>query len=292
VYATHCLDVDVTTADASIAAGDVFALRHRLEGLNAASFGFGHSGTRSVTLSFWVKSTKTGTFCISLTNSASDRCYIAEYTVSVSNTWEKKTLTIPVDTTGTWLYDTGIGLQVAFVLAAGATYQGVAGWQGGSFAWATSNQVNALDSTANNFKIALVQLEAGSVATPFETRPYGTELALCQRYYEKSFPMATAPATNTASGSAVIVPQIAGASAGVRPACLLFKVAKRAPPSTTTCYNPNAANNQMRNSTIGADWSATSFSATENYIYTYGVSPAASASTNDCIFHWTADSEL
>jgi len=183
VFTQHCLHVDVTTADATIAAAQYYLVTQKIEGLNAASFGFGQAGTRYVTLSFWHKHTKTGTYCVSLANSAADRCYIAEYTQDVTDTWEQATVTLAVDTSGTWLYDTGVGLRIYFSVAMGSNFHTTANtWTAGNL-YATSNQVNALDSTANNFKIALVQLEAGSVATPFETRPYGTELALCQRYY-------------------------------------------------------------------------------------------------------------
>jgi hypothetical protein len=184
LFTQHCLHIDVTTADVSIGAGEFAVIQHRIEGLNAASFGFGQSGTRSITLSFWHKHTKTGTHCVSFRNSGNDRSYVAEYTQDVSDTWEQAVVTLSVDTTGTWLYDTGMGLNVSFCLAAGSTFQTSANtWTTGSFL-ATANQVNNLDSTANNFKIALVQLEAGSTATAFEARSVGQELALCQRYYQ------------------------------------------------------------------------------------------------------------
>ena len=184
LFTQHCLHFAVTTADAAIGAEQYYVVYQNIEGYNAASFGFGQAGTRYVTLSFWVKSSLTGVHCVSITNSAGSRSYVAEYTVSVADTWEKKTITIPVDTSGTWLYDSGIGLQVRFALAAGSTYQTTAStWAAGNFL-ATSSQVNLLGSTAYNFKIALVQLEAGSVATPFETRPIGIEQSLCKRYYQ------------------------------------------------------------------------------------------------------------
>jgi hypothetical protein len=181
-FTQHCLHIDVTTADASIAATDQMNLSQIIEGFNAAPFGFGQAGTRYVTLSFWVKGAKTGIHCVSLINSASDRSYVKEYTINVADTWERKILTFPVDTSGTWLYDTGSGLRVRFSLAAGSNFHTTADtWAAGNF-MATSNQVNELDNTANNFKIALVQLEAGTVATPFEARSVGEELALCRRY--------------------------------------------------------------------------------------------------------------
>lgn len=184
VYTQHCLHVDVTSADASLAAGDIYNVQQRLEGLNAASFGFGQAGTRFITLSFWHKHTKTGVSCISLENSVADRVYVAEYTQDVSDTWEQAVITIPVDMIGTWLYVSGIGIRLKFSLGAGSNFQGTANtWQTLGIG-CTASQVNHLDNVANNFKIALVQLEAGDKATAFETRDVGSELALCQRYYE------------------------------------------------------------------------------------------------------------
>lgn len=186
LFTQHCLHVDVTTADASIAASDVYEITQRLEGYSVAPFGFGQAGTRYVTLSFWVKSAKTGIHCVALVNSAADRSYVKEYTVNAADTWEKKTLTFPIDTTGTWLYENGVGLRIKFTLAAGADWQTTAdNWAAGHYT-ATANQVNELDSTANNFKIALVQLEAGEVATPFESRSYGQELTLSLRYCRRA----------------------------------------------------------------------------------------------------------
>ena len=180
------LKVDVTTADTSIAAGDYSHIRQSIEGYNVRDL-IGNT----FTLSFWVKSPKAGVHCISFANlgaaSISDRSYIKEYTISAANTWEYKTITVTggLITAGTWNWTNGIGLEVSFVLAAGTTFQTTAdAWQTGNFL-ATANQVNVMDNTANDFFLTGVQLEPGTVATPFEQRLIGTELALCQRYFYK-----------------------------------------------------------------------------------------------------------
>lgn len=179
----NSLRVAVTTADASIAAGDLYVTTQIIEGYNVRDL-IG----RTFTLSFWVRSSKTGTHCVAFANDGSNRSYIAEYTISAANTWEFKTVTVSggLITAGTWDWTSGRGLKVRFALAAGSTYQSTANaWQTGNF-FATSNQVNCLDTIGNIFAITGVQLEPGGVATTFEQRPYGMELALCQRYYEKT----------------------------------------------------------------------------------------------------------
>jgi hypothetical protein len=187
VFTQHCLHADVTTFDNSISTSQYEAIAQKIEGLNVARFGFGQSGTRYVTLSFYHKHTKTGTNCVSFQNQAANRSYIAEYTQSVSDTWEKAIITIPVDTTGTWLYTNDIGLRVHFVLAVGTSLQTTTNsWQSVN-ALASSSQVNNLDSTSNNFKIALVQLEAGDVSTQFDAlqQDVGKVLSQCLRYYNR-----------------------------------------------------------------------------------------------------------
>lgn len=178
-YTDACFDIQVTTVDSSIAASDSCVITNNVEG-----YSFRSLAQRAMVLSFWVKAYKTGIYCVSLTNSATDRTYVAEYTISQSGTWEKKVILVPASpSAGTWNYTNGCGLRVRFALSAGSTYQTTAGiWQTGNYL-ATSNQVNATDSTSNYFRLALVQLEAGSTATPFENRHWAQELALCQRYY-------------------------------------------------------------------------------------------------------------
>jgi hypothetical protein len=177
----NSLRVAVTTADATIAAGDTCFISQRIEGYNVRDL-IG----RTFTLRFRVRSSKTGVHCIAFRNSGLNRSYVAEYTVSAANTWESKTITLTggLITAGTWDWTNGTGLEVCFVLAAGSTFQTTAGaWQTGNFL-DTANQVNCLDTIGNIFAITGVQLEPGGVAAPFEHRPIGVELYLCYRYFQ------------------------------------------------------------------------------------------------------------
>jgi hypothetical protein len=175
--------VTTTTADATLTTTQRISFFQLIEGTNVSDLGFGTANAKTVTLSFWVRSSLTGTFAGSLQNSAANRSYPFTYTISVADTWEQKSVTIAGDTSGTWLTTTGIGLQVIFSLGAGPDRTGTAGaWTGANIQSATgaTSVIGTLNAT---WFVTGVQLEVGSVATPFERRPYGTELALCQRYY-------------------------------------------------------------------------------------------------------------
>jgi hypothetical protein len=175
-----------STSAYSVLSSDHFVITQYVEGFNTADLAFGTANASSVTLSFWVRSSLTGTFGGSLENSAFNRSYPFSYTISSANTWEQKSVTIAGDTSGTWVGGTnGIGLRVHFSLGAGATLSGTAGsWAAADYQSATG-ATSVVGTDGATFYITGVQLEAGSVATPFERRPYGTELALCQRYYYK-----------------------------------------------------------------------------------------------------------
>jgi hypothetical protein len=176
----------VTSSSAySVISSDYFAIQHRVEGFNTADLGWGAANAQSVTLSFMVRSSLTGTFGGSVFNADFNRSYPFTYTISAANTWEQKTVTIPGDTTGTWLTTNGTGISLWFGLGVGSTSSGTAGAWAGTFYGSATGAVSVVGTSGATFYITGVQLEAGSVATPFERRPYGTELALCQRYYQK-----------------------------------------------------------------------------------------------------------
>jgi hypothetical protein len=168
------------------ASGDINVLAQRIEGFNTADLGFGTASASSVTLSFWVRSSLTGTFGASIKNSAGNRSYPFSFVINSANTWEQKSITIAGDTTGTWLTNNGIGLVITFDLGSGSTYKGTANSWAASDLFAPTGSTNVVGTNGATFYITGVQLEKGSTATSFDYRPYTTELALCQRYYQKT----------------------------------------------------------------------------------------------------------
>jgi len=179
-----------TTSLSAYTAGgsENFSFQQRIEGYNIADLGWGTAAAKTVTLSFWVRSSLTGTFGGSLRNSAADRSYPYSYTISSANTWEQKSVTIVGETTGTWLTTNGIGVTIFFGLGAGATISGPAN------VWASANYVNVTGATSvvgtngATLYVTGVQLEVGTQATGFEYVNYQTSLANCQRYYYKTIP--------------------------------------------------------------------------------------------------------
>ena len=192
----------VTSSSAySVLTGDDFELRQFIEGYNTADLMWGTANAQTVTLSFWVRSSLTGTFGGAIRNSANDRSYVFSYTISSANTWEQKTVTIAGDTSGTWLTTNGRGMAVIFSLGAGSTFLKAAGsWGAGEYAGVTG-QTNLVGTSGATLYITGVQLEAGTTASPFEYRQYGTELYLCQRYYAKLGANASGSANYQAYGA-------------------------------------------------------------------------------------------
>jgi hypothetical protein len=202
----------------------LIAFDQYIEGLNCADLEFGSASAATVTVSFWVRASVTGTYAVSLANSDINRSYVATYTINAANTWEQKSVTIAGDTSGTWLKTNGIGIAVRFAVGGGSGVQTTAGaWQAGNF-FTTSACTNLTATSGATFYITGVQLERGSTATSFDFRPYGTELMLCQRYL---------PALNSTSTTDPVALAFTPATTIVR-GQLDFKVTPRTPPTGIT----------------------------------------------------------
>jgi hypothetical protein len=165
-------------------ASDEYQLYQMLEGFNIADLGWGTASAQTVTLSFWVRSSLTGTFSGSVNNDGGTRSYVFTYAISAANTWEQKTITIPGETTGTWATGSALGLQIVWDLGSGSNLNGTAGAWASAFDTRTSGSVSLNGTSGATFYITGVQLEAGSVASPFERIDYGRQLIQCQRYFQ------------------------------------------------------------------------------------------------------------
>ncbi len=171
----------------TVGASELFLFSQPIEGFNVADLGWGTANAKTVTLSFWVRSSLTGTFGGTVANSGDTRVYPFTYTINSANTWEYKTVTITGDTTGTWLTNNGVGMNVRFGLGVGSTYSGTAGAWSGSTYYSATGATSVVGTNGATFYITGVQLERGSDASSFEYRPYGTEFALCQRYFYRTY---------------------------------------------------------------------------------------------------------
>lgn len=176
----------VTSSSAySVPSGEYYVINQYIEGFNTADLAFGTANAKTITLSFLAYSSLTGTFGGALRNSGDNRSYPFTYTISSANTWTQISITIPGDTSGTWIGATnGVGLRVCFSLGTGSTYSGTAGsWSSNNYSSATG-ATSVVGTNGATFYLTGVQIEKGTQATSFDYRPYGTELALCQRYYQ------------------------------------------------------------------------------------------------------------
>jgi hypothetical protein len=212
----------VTSSSAySVISSDYFVQQQFIEGFNTADLGFGTANAKAINVSFWVRSSLTGTFGGSVFNNDGSRCYAFTYTISSANTWEQKTVNIAGDTTGTWNTTNLCGLGINFGLGVGSANAISAGSWSGTFGYSATGATSVVGTNGATFYITGVQLEVGSSATGFEYRQYQQELALCQRYYTKL----TAGGAYTAFGTAACTSTTAGN------VCITWPVNMRATPT-------------------------------------------------------------
>jgi len=280
----------------AVTSADYYQLKQLIEGYNVADLNWGTTSASSITVSFWVRSSLNGSFGFVVAwggTSANQRAYPVLYTISATNTWEYKTITIPGDTTmagGGFETSNNTGIQIRFSLGGGTTNAGPSG------AWAGTNYQTVVGDTSvvgtngATFYITGVQLERGTQATAFDYRPYGTELALCQRYYEKSFSLGTKPIQNVGSTSGTLLASNYIGTASAIVASTGFMVSKRVVPTTITTYNPFAASAGWSRSGSG-DFAASDYATGENSIG-LRVDGATSTTSGNMSIHWSVEAEL
>ncbi|MFT6151382.1 MAG: hypothetical protein ACJAY9_000771 [Flavobacteriales bacterium] len=276
--------IDCTTAQGSIGAADSAGFEQKIEGYNFKSI-----AEKVFTLSFWVKATKTGIYCANFRNGGNDRSFVSEYTINTTDTWEFKTITVDASpSVGTWDYENGIGLFVSFILARGSDETTTAGtWQTGTFT-ATTNQVNACDSASNNFRLAGVQVEAGSIATPFQIRSIGDEIELCQRYFQKTYNIDTPPGTVTNSRG-MFLSRVEFVNDITLLGDTKFIQRMRDDPSIITYSVQTGAAGKLEDDTAGVDINPTISTLSETG---YRITGSGMTIGNTILWHHTADAEL
>jgi hypothetical protein len=281
-------------AATSLAAGDYYFICQKIEGYNCADLGFGAAGASTVTVSFWVRSSLTGTFGGALNNGDSTRAYPFTYTISAANTWEQKTLTIAGDTSGTWDTTNGKSIIVIFGLGVGSTGSGTAGsWSSNSYFSATG-ATSVVGTNGATFYITGVQLEKGSTATSFDYRPYGTELYLCQRYYQTSYTGVGVAVPTNATAGYVPIPSASVAN-GTQYAYIPFKQQMRASPTVTT-YSYTSSTSSVASQLGGTDLAASSGvpagSNTNHFWLSNSSGASITASGGGFLIHFAASIEL
>jgi hypothetical protein len=260
-----------STSAYSPAADDAFRFQQIIEGLNVADLAWGTANAKAVTLSFWVRSSLTGTFGGALSNSALNRSYPFSYTINAANTWEYETITIAGDTTGTWLTTNGNGIRVFLDVGCGSTTKGTANaWASAFFAGVTGG-TNVVATNGATFQFTGVQLEVGTQATSFEYRQYQQELALCQRYAYRIGADATAVFTRFCAGF--------NDSTGNMNGCMHFPVPMRTAPSLTTTGTASNYTINSGNESIFTATSVPTVSANATTVNTANIGTNASGLT-------------
>jgi len=288
------LRLDCTTADTSIGAGDFLGVDQGIEGFNVQQLDYGLSSAKSITISFYVKSTTTGTYTFEIYMNEGEYFNSKTYTISSANTWERKTITFSGNTSNTIADDNTRGLTCNFWLSNGSNFEGGTfsdgTWHNTTNRRVHSSQVNIASSTDNDWSITGLQAEVGSVATDFEHRSFAQELALCQRYFEKSYDVGTTAGTATSSGSLNNggLTGVNNASHATR-ASIRYKVTKRASPTVTT-FDLSGNSGKCNFPDTSSNVTMTVLQAGFNGC---AVETAAVTSTDTrCYYHFTAESEL
>jgi len=289
------LKMDCTTADASPAAGDRLMIQHLIEGQNTQYIKKGTSSAESLTVSFWVKSNKTGTYTAEIYDNDNTRQISQSYTISSADTWEKKTMTFAGDTSGTLTNDNSEGLILQLWLGAGTTYTSgtlSTTWTSVTNANRAVGQVNLADSTSNEWYVTGVQLEAGTSASDFEFLPVDVNLDRCKRYYQKSYSYATSPGTNTTAGIMTTGGSAGGFTTGYLSGSIKFEKIMRASP-TITFYEKGGDSGVCSRLKVGVSRTDNQPIATESIsdnsisIYSSGTADAGSIDV-----HFEAEAEL
>jgi hypothetical protein len=236
---TNSLKVTANGAT-TLGSTDYALIGHNIEGLNIHDLGWGTANAVPATLSFWVKASITGTYSVNLQSGASTYSnWLGTYTINSANTWQYVTLLIPGATVGSFPRDNNLGLGIRFTLGVGSSQTSApSNWATSGVALGASGQVNVLGTNGATWYITGVQLEKGSVATPFDFRLYGKELLMCQRYFEKTYAQTEAVAQAGTVNSAIRNYSFGDSSAQSQPVIWNFKASKRSAP-TVNIYNPN-----------------------------------------------------
>ena len=289
---TNYLGMTVASA-VTVGAGDTFGIRQHIEGYNIADLGWGTANAKTITISFQVYSSLTGTFGGVLQNSAQNRNYPFTFTISNANTWTQISITVAGDTSGTWLTDNGIGIRCSFNLGTGSTYSGTAGAWSSTLYFAPTGAVSVIGTAGATFYITGVQLEVGSSATGYEYRQYGQELALCQRYFEQSYTYGKVAGSSTDQEAVVCAASYATSTTVVDYGTTsYFKVTKRAAP-TIAFYQQSGTANNWNYAALGAYTTVAQWAGTNGFgFYTTTASGATTNRAYMAFGHFTASAEL
>jgi len=276
----------ISTADSSLGANELARIEQRIEGQNLRHLKYGVSSAESVTLSFYVKTNKTGTYAASIFEETGSNVISKTYTVSSADTWEFKSITFPGLTSASISATNGTGLRIWWGIGAGSNYTGGSNdaWTSGATNWFEGQAVNVLDSTSNTFFLTGVQLEVGDKATPFEHRSFSEELFMCERYFQKTYKHSDTFGTNTSEGCINFVPHNTGDAYSIA-----YSREMRANPTVTTTRKNGSANSSAQRGDNSGNYNALTVSniGTRSYDLTPGT--AASRSYR---FHHKLEAEL